>query len=323
MANKTFLLADESLNSYGFWLKIDGADLEQFRRNPIMLWMHSRAWRGTRDEVLPIGYWDNIRVEAGKLMADAVFDTDDEFAKTIAAKVDKGIIRMASVGITVVETSTDPTMLKPGQTRETVTKWKLREASIVDIGANDNSISLAFYDTDGNPLELKSPESDCPVPVVQSPNYSNMKEVAKILNLAEDASISEVTDKVRELAQRNAELESKLAEINEAEKRAREQRATELIDEAIRDGRINANARESWIKMFQTNHEVAEQTLTAIPKRESIQQRIEGSQGNRNSRYDNMNWDELDRSGKLRDLKANYPDLYAQKFEEKFGKKPN
>lgn len=323
MANKTFLLADESLNSYGFWLKIDGADLEQFRRNPIMLWMHIRAWRGTRDEVLPIGYWDNIRVEAGKLMADAVFDTDDEFAKTIAAKVDKGIIRMASVGITVVETSTDPTMLKPGQTRETVTKWKLREASIVDIGANDNSISLAFYDTDGNPLELKSPESDCPVPVVQSPNYSNMKEVAKILNLAEDASISEVTDKVRELTQRNAELESKLAEINEAEKRAREQRATELIDEAIRDGRINANARESWIKMFQTNHEVAEQTLTAIPKRESIQQRIEGSQGNRNSRYDNMNWDELDRSGKLRDLKANYPDLYAQKFEEKFGKKPN
>ena len=34
-------------------------------------------------------------------------------------------------------------------------------------------------------------------------------------------------------------------------------------------------------------------------------------------------WDELDRAGKLTELKDNHPDIYAEKFEERFGTKPN
>lgn len=322
MANKTFLLTDESLNSYGFWLKMDGADIEQFKRNPIMLWMHMRAWRGTRDEVLPIGTWDNIRIEDGKLLADAVIDTDDEFAASIALKVDKGIIRMASVGITVLETSSTPENLKPGQTRETVTKWRVREASLVDIGANDNAISLAFYDTDGNPIELNAGKGDCPVNLVQTPkpNYS-MKEIAKLLNLSEEADLSTMASKVQELLTRNAELEQQLNQITEREMRLRAERSAKLIDEAIRDGRINADARQAWEKMFKTNYEVAEETILALPKRQSVKDSLSQDKS-KLEKYATMSWDELDRKGKLRELKAGYPELYTQKFEEKFGSKP-
>lgn len=322
MANKTFLLTDESLNSYGFWLKMDGADIEQFKRNPIMLWMHMRAWRGTRDEVLPIGTWDNIRIEDGKLLADAVIDTDDEFAASIALKVDKGIIRMASVGITVLETSSTPENLKPGQTRETVTKWRVREASLVDIGANDNAISLAFYDTDGNPIELNAGKGDCPVNLVQSPkpNYS-MKEISKLLNLSEGADESTVANEVQKLLDRNAELEQQLNQITEREMRLRAERSAKLIDEAIRDGRINADARQAWEKMFKTNYEVAEETILALPKRQSVKDSLSQDKS-KLEKYATMSWDELDRKGKLRELKAGYPELYAQKFEEKFGSKP-
>lgn len=322
MANKTFLLTDESLNSYGFWLKMDGADIEQFKRNPIMLWMHMRAWRGTRDEVLPIGTWDNIRIEDGKLLADAVIDTDDEFAASIALKVDKGIIRMASVGITVLETSSTPENLKPGQTRETVTKWRVREASLVDIGANDNAISLAFYDTDGNPIELNAGKGDCPVNLVQTPkpNYS-MKEISKLLNLSEEADLSTMASKVQELLTRNAELEQQLNQITEREMRLRAERSAKLIDEAIRDGRINADARQAWEKMFKTNYEVAEETILALPKRQSVKDSLSQDKS-KLEKYATMSWDELDRKGKLRELKAGYPELYTQKFEEKFGSKP-
>jgi len=322
MANKTFLLTDESLNGYGFWLKMDGADIEQFKRNPIMLWMHMRAWRGTRDEVLPIGTWDNIRIEDGKLLADAVIDTDDEFAASIALKVDKGIIRMASVGITVLETSSTPENLKPGQTRETVTKWRVREASLVDIGANDNAISLAFYDTEGNPIEHNAGKGDCPVNLVQTPkpNYS-MKEISKLLNLSEGADESTVANEVQKLLDRNAELEQQLNQITEREMRLRAERSAKLIDEAIRDGRINADARQAWEKMFKTNYEVAEETILALPKRQSVKDSLSQDKS-KLEKYATMSWDELDRKGKLRELKAGYPELYTQKFEEKFGSKP-
>jgi hypothetical protein len=324
MPKKTFVLADESLNSYGFWLKMDGADIEQFQRNPIMLWMHSRSWRGTRDEVLPIGTWENIRIEDGKLLADAVIDTEDEFAAALAKKVEKGIIRMASVGITVVETSSAPENLKPGQTRETVTKWKVREASLVDMGANDNAISLAFYDTDGNPIELNAGKGDCPVNLVQTPkpNYS-MKEISKLLNLSEGADESTVANEVQKLLDRNAKLEQQLNQIAERDKKLRIEHSAKLIDEAIRDGRINADARQAWEKMFDTNYEVAEETILALPKRQSVKDALShDAKGKQAERYAAMGWDELDRKGKLRELKADYPELYAQKFEEKFGSKP-
>ncbi|MGB9590940.1 MAG: hypothetical protein ACPL1K_00290 [Candidatus Kryptoniota bacterium] len=324
MPNKTFVLADESLNSYGFWLKMDGADIEQFKRNPIMLWMHIRAWRGTRDEVLPIGTWDNIHIEDGKLLADAVIDTDDEFASFIAQKVAKGIIRMASVGITVLETSSTPENLKPGQTRETVTKWKVREASLVDMGANDNAISLAFYDTDGNPIELNAGKGDCPVNLVQTPkpNYS-MKEISKLLNLSEGADESTVANEVQKLLDRNAKLEQQLNQIAERDKKLRIERTAKLIDEAIRDGRINADARQAWEKMFDANYEVAEETILALPRRQSVKESLtHDAKGKMAEKYATMSWDEIDHKGKLRELKADYPELYAQKFEEKFGSKP-
>lgn len=325
MANKTFVLADESLNTYGFWLKMDGADLEQFKRNPIMLWMHMRAWRGTRDEVLPIGYWENIRIENGVLMADSVFDTDDNFAAAIAAKVEKGIIRMASVGITVIETSSDIANLKPGQTRETVTKWKLREASIVDLGANDNALTLAFYDIDGNPLELNSKHGECPVELIrpQTSNQYDMKEVAKLFNLSDNATENDIVQKVKELLDRNATLERKLGEIETREREQRHQRIATLLDQAIRDGRITAEARQSWERMFASNHELAEEALAALPGRKSVKESLSsGKTGKDAEKYAGMTWDELDRKGKLAYLKANLPELYAEKFEEKFGVKP-
>lgn len=323
MDAKTFRLADESINGYGFWLRMDGADLEQFKRNPIMLWMHSRAFRGTKDEVLPIGHWENVRIEGGELLADAVFDMDDEFAAAIAGKVERGIIRMASVGITVVETSADSTYLKPGQTRETVTKWKLREASIVDIGANDNAISLAFYDRDGNPMELSAPDGGCPVSLLLTPKPYDMREVAKLLKLADAADENEVAQRVKELVARNEELERRLNEVEQREHQQRQLRAASLIDEAIRDGRIDAGARPSWEKMFGMNHDVAEETLAALPKRKSVRDSLGNGEKGKAEAFSTMSWDELDRKGKLRELKANHPELYEQKFEEKFGRKPS
>src|ERR1035437_2291091 len=106
---KTFVLTDESLNCFGFWLPLSGAILDQFEKNPLMLWMHHRPWRGTKDEVLALGTWSNIRKDKSKgaILADSSFDQNDDFAGQIESKVEGDIYRMASLGIRIVETSTD------------------------------------------------------------------------------------------------------------------------------------------------------------------------------------------------------------------------
>ena len=112
-----------------------------------MLWMHRRDTGWDFSQVLPIGIWENIRVEDGKLLADTKFDDSDKFSQLIKAKVEGGLIRACSIGINPTEFSNDPKHLVPGQTRASVTKSELYEASLVDIPSNKNTVRL-FSTTD-------------------------------------------------------------------------------------------------------------------------------------------------------------------------------
>lgn len=139
---KTFILSDESINDRGYRILTNGINLERFKKNPVMLWMHRRddGWDFT--QVLPIGIWENIRKEDGKLLADAKFDENDKFAQLIKSKVENDLIRGCSAGINPVEFSSDPKDLEKGQTRATITKCELYEASIVDLPSNKNTVRL-------------------------------------------------------------------------------------------------------------------------------------------------------------------------------------
>ena len=153
---KSFVTSDENvINKYGFRILTAGIDTTQFERNPIMYYMHNRAqWNPKGNEV--IGRWEGLSKQDGKLIAKPVIDSAEKLGKTIAGKVDRGFLRMASIGIQIVETSSDPKYLLKGQTRPTVTKCILREISIVDEGANDNALML--YSEDGSVVNLASGE---------------------------------------------------------------------------------------------------------------------------------------------------------------------
>ena len=88
----TFILSDTSkTNSYGFRIAMEGMDTSRFRENPVMLYRHND------DDV--IGRWHNLRVDDGRLLADAEFDQDDELAAKVAGKVERGFIKGCSMGI--------------------------------------------------------------------------------------------------------------------------------------------------------------------------------------------------------------------------------
>ena len=77
---KTFVLCDSNtINSYGFRIRLEGMNLDRFRSNPVMLYQH--------DKFSVIGRWENIRIEDGRLLADAKFDSEDELARQVEGKI--------------------------------------------------------------------------------------------------------------------------------------------------------------------------------------------------------------------------------------------
>lgn len=331
MSKRTFILHDESVNTYGFRMLTSGANLEEFRKNPVMLLNHD-DWK------MPIGRWENIRIEGTQILADAVFDEADPRAVEVQKKVDTDFLRMASIGAWAQETSDAYDLMLPGQTSPTVTKWTAREASIVTIGANHNA--LALYDSKGNLVNMGSflkpdntPTATMEYTEVQENLFNNndMGKLTQVLNLSDSASEADIVGKVNELIANNDRLQKEnktLADAIDAQKaeqkKKEQEQAVALVDAAVKDGRIDAKGKESFLAMFDRDFTGAKAALEAIPTRQSVTAQIQsGAQRVDMGDWKSKTWDELDRAGKLTELKDNHPDVYAEKFEQRFGTKPN
>lgn len=205
LMGRTVIISNSTLNSYGFRVLTEGIQLDQYQRNPILLWMHTRPWRGTKEEVNVIGRVENLRVDGDNLLGDLVFDTNDDFAKSIEQKWDNNFLRMVSAGLEPLDWSTDPKVLVQGQTRATLVTSKLLEVSVADIGANDDA--LALYAEDGATIKLSAGIDSNIIPeITNTKTGKNMKLIALALGLAEDASEAVILQKITELRAEAAEV---------------------------------------------------------------------------------------------------------------------
>ena len=306
MKRFTFVLHDETVNTYGFRMLTSGANLEEFRKNPVILLNH-------KDWELPIGRWENIRIEGTQILADALFDEKDDEAVKIADKVEGGFLRMASMGAWPPEEVSDAAELKlPGQTLPTVTRWTAREASIVTIGANHNALVLFDRQT-GKPLDLT--DASTVIRLMDRLNHSKidsnmnktLKEVLKLQDSAQDAEVIGAVNRLIEnndrLTRENQELRDAAARAESEHKEIRKSEAIRLVDAAIADGRINTAGKEAYLKLFDTDFESAKATLEAIPHRKSVTALIregERRQSVELSDLVNKSWEELDRRRSVR-----------------------
>lgn len=106
-------------------------DLTDFKTNPIALAFH--------DHNQPIGVWENVRFEGGKLLADlkmAAKGTSD-YIDTLRSLVEQKILKAVSIGFSAQEY--EP--IKGGGYR--FTKWALHEASLVSVPAHPQALAVA------------------------------------------------------------------------------------------------------------------------------------------------------------------------------------
>ena len=319
--SKTFILHDESVNTYGFRMLTSGVNLDEFRKNSVMLLNHN-------DYSLPIGRWENIRIVGGKILADAVFDEKDERAAEVMRKVDNDFIRMASIGAWPPEEKSDAySLMLPGQRYPTVTKWTVREASIVTIGANHNA--LAFYDKSTQEVIDLTVAGAIVRLMDNSPKILNMSLLTQKLNLHDTANESEIVSAVQNLMDDNARLKSENKTLTDAIDKANADRdaankaeAVRLVDAAILTGKLDAKAKDATLAMFDKDFDNAKAMLEAIPERQSIARQINSTGATNLADLKGKSWDELDKANKLTELKDKAPEIYAEKFKERFGVDP-
>lgn len=119
-------------------------------------------------------------------------------------------------------------------------------------------------------------------------------------------------DKARAKAEK--ELDDYKAAVREKEKAA----FVERLDAGAKSGRIDASGVATFAAMYDKDPEGAVAAFEAIPEREPTWNRIGKSKSEKDKALLEASWDELDKAGKLAELKSKYPDEYQAKFDAKF-----
>lgn len=172
-----FIISDESVNRYGYRILSRGMSTASFEKNPVVFYNH-----GTYS--LPIGKGKNLQHEVdGTITLDIDFDMEDEQAVAVQKKAERGFLNACSVGIDVLETSTDVTLVLTGQTRPTVTRSELLELSICGIPGNRNALRLNGVHTE---------DIEHILPRINHQTELKMKRVFEQLGLPETASEEDI-----------------------------------------------------------------------------------------------------------------------------------
>jgi phage head maturation protease len=311
---KKFILNDESvLNSHGFYLLNAGGIFDRFNDNPVMLDAHDS------DSCLDvIGRWGALSVEGKQLLSTPEFDMADPEAAKISGKVDRGYVKGASMGIYILEAELRDI---PGLgLYPVVTKWELLEASPVPVPSNKSSLRL--YAADRKTV-LKAEQISLSIDTIIKPKQKMEKitlsaEAAKALALGKEPEATDLNAAIMELSARET---ASVAAKNKAEKELSDHRtheATALVDLAVKEGRITAEKKDSFIKMATADLQQAKDVIAALPAKETFSDKTKtGNKGVAGREdWDYMRWLKEDNKGLLQ-MEANEPERF-QKLKADF-----
>jgi hypothetical protein len=181
---KTFVLSDESINTYGFRVITDGIKLDAAKKNCPAYFNH-KTWE------IPLGHWENLRKEDGKLLGDLIIEGANESEKEYIRKIENGDIKGASVGLDPLEWNNEPANLIQGQTGSTLMVSELFEASLAPLNGNKNALALKGKD---GFVTLSNDNKENLIPTLKN---ENMKEVAILLGLNENSNVQALCDALR------------------------------------------------------------------------------------------------------------------------------
>jgi HK97 family phage prohead protease len=256
VSSKRFVLSDQTKNLLGFVTITAGIDLSAFQDNPVMLYNH--------DYEKLIGQWVDYRVEGTKLTAAPAFDEDDDFAMQQYNKVEAGILKGASVGLSPV---------KFNESKAELSSCMLLEASLTPVP--NNRKALAIYNSSGKKLSaaevtqylLSVERTDSPITNDQKMNEKLLKALVALSVLAGhtislsaeskddeiEGVIKKVGEKITSLETAKTNLTAEVTSLKKAETDAAEKELDELLATAVTDKLLTAADVAGWKEFGKVN----------------------------------------------------------------------
>lgn len=267
---RTFVLCDgKKLNSYGFRVDPQGIDLERFRSNPVMLYRHDASY--------VIGRWENVRLSDGKLLADAVFDEQDEESAKIAGKVERGFIKGCSMGIRILD------MCIVDNT-DTATRSELHEASVCPIPSDAGAIAL--YDENRKKLTYEEVrlQFNNHLKPIEMPEKKENQNVEQQL----EAKTKELESKDKELQAKDQEIAQLKGEIAKGKSDA----VKSYLEAAVAAGKISESEKENFQKLAESDFETVKKIIDE--KKPKASQSLKDLAAKTASESDRSNWTYLE-----------------------------
>ena len=121
-----------------------------------------------------------------------------------------------------------------------------------------------------------------------------------------------VSGKAAILAAENRELKKKLAE-------AEETRLQGIVNEAVRAGKIEECNKGAFLAMLKADEANAVKFLENLKAKTTARAKDFIKDGTQPSEFENKTWEELDKAGKLVELKEQNPELFKSLYKKTFG----
>lgn len=136
-----FAISTQSINRYGDTVANDGWRLDNFRKNPVVLWAHDNS-------MLPIGKASDIRVDGSALKSRITFTTagDIRFNDNVFNMLRDGFLSAVSVGFVPIKFSYSKDKNRPFGID--ILEQELLEISVVTVPANPNTLVEELEDAD-------------------------------------------------------------------------------------------------------------------------------------------------------------------------------
>lgn len=157
--------------------------------------------------------------------------------------------------------------------------------------------------------------------------YNELKKESSFQNLSEEQSLAQIKTLANEAAKVPA-LQAKITELTGKLDAANKSAIEAYLNQAVADGRISQEQVASYTALMQADEENTRKIVDSLPKKgqaPSIQELLAkagkgGAAAGATQDLAQMSWDDIDKAERLAELKDKYPDLYAAKFREKYGK---
>ena len=322
---KRVRISNESVNCYGTRILTSGIDISQYIRNPVLLYMHERG--------KVIGYVKDIKIEGQDVTGELVFDEVSELSKQLKKQWEFGSVKMVSANFQILSTSDDKQLLIEGQERPTVTRCKLVEVSVVDIGGNDDAIVLSH---EGETISLSGQNSiDGVLPLINNKEpikkkKMELKELANKLGLNETATEEEVNSKIVSLsatANKVNELEAQVSTLLAEKKNVELAAVTTAVSTAISEKRLPANMKAHFVELGQKiGLEQLNVTLSAMQPQGKISATLHRSENGQivSEPADFSKYEKLScvPSNLMMDLHDNHRDEFVRLYKAEYGFEP-